>query len=60
MHTFIELLFLLTFVSLGATECQVVLNEVNVETPKKPEDGEFIELKVKTFTFFKTRIMQLT
>ena len=26
--------------------CKVVLNEINVETPEKPEAKEFIELKV--------------
>lgn len=48
MNVFIKFLILSNFASLIAAECHIVINEVNIETPVKPEAGEFIELKVKT------------
>lgn len=33
------------FIHSAQSDCQVVINEVNVNDPKKPEKGEFIELK---------------
>lgn len=31
--------------------CKIVINEINVNDPQKPEKREFIELKVSNFTF---------
>lgn len=50
MHFHTELLWILLFLSVFLitsvqSDCKVVINEINVVDPKKPEKHEFIELK---------------